>query len=278
MGLDVAAVADDEIRLEWDAAGEVWADYVRGGRDYYREEMNNPAFFKLLGSIRGMRVLDLACGEGSNTRILAGKGAAVVGVDFSAKMIELAKQKEAEDKQGIAYLVSDAADLREMRGSQFDAVTCFMGLMDIEHYGEALSEVGRVLKSGGRFVFSITHPCFEWGTTEDGEVLAEWRNTEGGEPQKTALRLEVNRYFDAAKCRVEWTKRVVKPFATSSFHRTLTDYFEALHEAGLLVSRLAEPKPSEEGVLKDASLRKHVQIPHSIIIEATKIGSLRRGG
>jgi 2-polyprenyl-3-methyl-5-hydroxy-6-metoxy-1,4-benzoquinol methylase len=45
--------------------------------------MNNPAFFSLVGNIRGKHVLDLACGEGYNTRILSRKGAKVVDVDSS---------------------------------------------------------------------------------------------------------------------------------------------------------------------------------------------------
>ncbi len=63
---------------EWDEASGSWEDFVRGGKDYYRDEMNNPAIFKVIGNVRNERVLDLACGEGYNTRILARKGAAVV--------------------------------------------------------------------------------------------------------------------------------------------------------------------------------------------------------
>jgi len=108
-------VKSDKLSKEWDAALESWADFVREGKDYYREEMNNPAFFNLVGNVRGKQILDLACGEGSNARILARKGAKVVGVDFSKKMIELAIQTEKEEKLGIRYYVSDAANLKEFR-------------------------------------------------------------------------------------------------------------------------------------------------------------------
>lgn len=82
---------------EWDDASESWANFVRGGKDYYRDEMNNPAAFKLIGNVRNKRVLDLSCGEGYNARLLAERGARVVGVDFSEKMIELAKQTEKRE-------------------------------------------------------------------------------------------------------------------------------------------------------------------------------------
>jgi ubiquinone/menaquinone biosynthesis C-methylase UbiE len=264
---------DRKIREEWDKASMSWADFVRMGKDHYREGMNGPATFRMIGNVRGKDVLDLCCGEGCNARILARKGARVVGVDFSQEMIALAEQKEKTDKLGIRYLVSDAADLKELESERFDVVTCFMALMDIEHYEDAISQVARVLKKNGRFVFSITHPCFEFGETDNGETLAEWKYEEGTQhtANERATHLEVRRYFGAAKCDISWTmERLVKPFKTTSFHRTLSDYFKALHTSGFVVSRLDEPKPTTKGMAEHPCLRKHILIPHAIVIEALK--------
>jgi ubiquinone/menaquinone biosynthesis C-methylase UbiE len=259
---------------EWDAALESWADFVREGKDFYREEMNNPAFFNLVGNVRGKQVLDLACGEGSNARILAKKGARVVGVDFSKKMIELARQTEKKEKLGIKYYASDAAHLKEFQSDYFDIVTCFMALMDVEEYEEAIREVARVMKKGGRFIFSITHPCFEWGiVTTNGQNIGDWKYEERTEnsPERKALYFEVKKYFGIFRCENLWDmERLVKPFKTTSFHRTLTDYFQALYKSGLLVRRLVEPKPTVRGTSKYPQLRKHRKIPQSIIIEAVK--------
>jgi ubiquinone/menaquinone biosynthesis C-methylase UbiE len=258
---------------EWNKASESWADFVRMGKDYYRDEMNNPAAFRMIGNVRNKRVLDLSCGEGSNTRILAKKGATIVGVDLSKEMIQLARQNEKKERLGIRYYVSDASDLKELESECFDVVTCFMALMDIERYEEAISEVTRVLKKNGRFVFSITHPCFEFGDTVNGEPLAEWKYEEGTEDtaERKAVHLEVRRYFGIVTCKVSWNmKRLVKPFQTTSFHRTLTDYFRALHKSGFVVTRLDEPKPTAKGASKYPSLRKHMLIPHSIVIEAKR--------
>ena len=60
------------------------------------------------------------------------KGAIVVGVDFSEKMIERAKQREMEEGFGVKYYVSDAANLRDIPRSQFDLVTCFLSIQTIE--------------------------------------------------------------------------------------------------------------------------------------------------
>lgn len=201
------------------------------------------------------------------------KGARVIGVDFSKEMIKLARQREKRDRLGIRYHVSDASDLKELQSECFDVVTCFMALMDIERYEDAVSQVARVLKKNGRFVFSITHPCFEYGDTVGGEPIAEWKYEEGKEnvTEGKAGHLEIRRYFGITKCEVSWNmKGLVKPFQTTAFHRTLTDYFHALHKSGFVVTRLVEPKPTSKGVSEYPSLKKHTLIPHSIIIEATK--------
>jgi SAM-dependent methyltransferase len=263
----------DNLAREWDDAATSWTDFVREGKDYFRNEMNGPAVFRIIGKVKNKDVLDLSCGEGQNTRILARKGARVVGVDFSREMIRQARQSEKGDRLGIKYYVSDAADLKELKSKRFDVVTCIMALMDIERYEDAISEVARVLNKNGRFVFSITHPCFEYGDTIEGEPIGKWKDEEmtdnfaGEKPGH----LEINRYFGIAKSKVPWNmKRLVRPFQTTSFHRTLTDYSEVLNKNGFVIAGLFEPQPTARGVAKYPALKKHMRIPHSIIIEAVK--------
>jgi len=243
----------EDIKKEWNDAAESWVDFVRKGKDYYRDELNNPAAFKLIGDIKGRLVLDLACGEGYNTRILARKGTKVTGVDFSEKLTELAKQEEAKEKLGINYHVLNVTDLKEFSSNHFDLVTCFMSLQDIENYKKTISEVARVLRDRGRFVFSIPHPCFET-IIADGKRISTTK-----------------RYLGAAKYPVQWKmERLVKPFTTTSFHRTLTDYFDALYKSKLCVLRLVEPRPTQKGLRKHPPLREVLLIPQSIIIESIK--------
>jgi ubiquinone/menaquinone biosynthesis C-methylase UbiE len=243
----------DRISDQWDTAAESWVDFVRKGKDYYRDELNNPAFFSLLGNVRGQLVLDLACGEGYNTRKLARKDAVVTGVDLSQRLIDLAKIEEAEDRLNIDYRLSDAARLKEFPADHFDLVTCFMAMQDIENYEKAISEVRRVLKAKGRFVFSIPHPCFEM-IVQDGN------------------RISTNaKYFGVAEDHIHWKmERLLKPFETTSFHRTLTDYSRVLHDNGFLIKRLVEPRPTRKGLKKHPPLRQVLLRPHSIIIECQK--------
>jgi len=83
-----------------------------------------PTFRKVVGDISGLRALDLACGEGYTSRILAEQGARkVYGVDISEAQIEIAREKEAELKQGIDYIVADASKPEIRKIGKFDLVT-----------------------------------------------------------------------------------------------------------------------------------------------------------
>ncbi len=248
----------DRIIEEWDDAADSWADFVRNHKDYFRDEMNNPAAFKLIGDVRGRQVLDLACGEGYNTRLLAHKGAKVAGIDFSPKLTGLAKEEENRHPLGIDYYVSDAARLKMFSDGHFDLVTCFMALQDIENYEAAISEVSRVLTKRGRFVFSIPHPCFEMITDKRSRIST---NT---------------RYFGEAEDCVHWNmERILKPFKTTSFHRTLTQYSASLCRNQLFMKRLVEPQPTEKAIRTFSPLKEVTLRPHSIIVESIKVQNHR---
>ena len=123
---------------EWDELRNL-AESVRTGKDCFRDELTNPAAFKIVGDVIGKHVLDLSCWEGYNTRILANGGAKVGGIDFPERTIDLARQLEKRQKLGVSYYVSDAADLKRFESKRFDVVTCLMALMDIERYEDAIS-------------------------------------------------------------------------------------------------------------------------------------------
>jgi 2-polyprenyl-3-methyl-5-hydroxy-6-metoxy-1,4-benzoquinol methylase len=243
---------ENQIAKEWNDAAESWVDFVRQGKDYFRDELNTPGMLKLIGNMKGLEVLDIACGEGYNTRILVRKGAKVSGIDLSEELIEHAKSQENADRLGIQYYVSDSADLSRFPAKRFDLVTCFMALMDIEDYQGTISEVSRVMKVDGRFIFSIIHPCFD--------CIAK-----SGEIERRA------KYFGTRRQRVPWTmERLLRPFETTSFHRTLTDYSTALYNHGLIIRRLLEPKPTRNGSAKFPLLKQIRLRPHSIIFEVVK--------
>lgn len=80
-----------DIRNYWNQNAPAWTELSRRGYDLYRDHIATPAFLNMLPSVAGLVGLDVGCGEGHNTRLIAEKGAVVTGIDISEKFISYAK-------------------------------------------------------------------------------------------------------------------------------------------------------------------------------------------
>jgi demethylmenaquinone methyltransferase/2-methoxy-6-polyprenyl-1,4-benzoquinol methylase len=100
--------------------------------------------------IEGARVLDVACGTGDLSLVLAEAGAArVIGLDFCRPMLEIARRKADADSRSIPFVEGDALRL-PFADETFDAVTIAFGLRNLAGVADGLRELRRVLKPGGR--------------------------------------------------------------------------------------------------------------------------------
>jgi 2-polyprenyl-3-methyl-5-hydroxy-6-metoxy-1,4-benzoquinol methylase len=113
-----------------------------------------------MGQVEGLRICDLACGEGYLSRELARRGALVTGVDISSKLLDLAASESAGGPS-INYVRDDARQLHKLEANAFHVVVCNLALMDIPNLGMVYQTVWRVLKHNGQFLASLLHPCFE---------------------------------------------------------------------------------------------------------------------
>ncbi|HWB97405.1 MAG TPA: class I SAM-dependent methyltransferase [Bryobacteraceae bacterium] len=226
----------------WEGNAFAWTRLSRQGWDVYRDAVNTPAFLDLLPDVAGRRGLDVGCGEGHNTRLLARRGARMWAVDVAPTFVRFAREAEWEDPCGITYAVASALQL-PFAVSQFDFVTAVMSLMDIPTPENALREIHRVLRPGGFLQFSITHPCF---STPYRRLL---RTAQG-----TPYAVEVGRYFERTDGRIErWlfsaapaeVKAGLEAFAVPVFHRTLAEWLNALLETGFALECVAEPRADE---------------------------------
>lgn len=90
-------------------------------REHPQSNLPYYTWLNALGDIAGKTILDLACGNGHTSRMLAARGATVTGVDISPAQIERAQSEEIDDPLGITYHVADVAKLCLDR--TFDIVT-----------------------------------------------------------------------------------------------------------------------------------------------------------
>jgi SAM-dependent methyltransferase len=205
----------------------------------------------LAGRLRDADVLDVACGEGYVSRFLADRGArSVLGIDISEALVAVARERT--DDPRVTFRVDDAQTLSSVEAGSIDVAVSQMAVMDIADHDATFAAVHRVLKPGGRFVFSLLHPCFEAPysrpaqepllTAEDGAFTARvvWRYaTEGHwKPDGGGVRGHVG-----------------------SQHRTLSTYMNSLVRSGFRFDEMEEPVFEGMGLFSE--------VPRVMIVAAT---------
>ncbi len=228
----------------WNDNAEAWTVLARSGYDVYRDYLNTPSFLAMLPDVTGLNGLDIGCGEGANTRCVAGRGAVMEAIDISDVFIRYACESESESPLGINYQVASMVAL-PFADEQFDFATAFMSLMDVPELEVALAEAFRVIKPSGFFQLSITHPCF------DTPHRKNLRN------EGVTYAIEVGEYFRQSQGGIsEWTfssapqelKATYGKFRVPVFHRTLSEWFNLILQTGFTIERLQEPEPSDEAI------------------------------
>jgi len=190
-------------------------EYLRHASDgAFNAYYDRPAVLSVLGSVRGLAVLDLGCGPGLYAEELVVRGAArVVGVDNSATMVRLAAERvrgpvhfRQHDLQTPMTWVDDG---------EFDVALMPLVLHHLDDRVGALREVARVLRSGGRLVVSTHHPTSDW------------------------LRLGAS-YFAVEKVHERWRNG----WDVAYWRQPLDVTCDEFADSGFLIERIHEPRPS----------------------------------
>jgi ubiquinone/menaquinone biosynthesis C-methylase UbiE len=177
----------------------------------------------LLGDVAGKRILEIGCGAASCSRWLVTQGASVVAADLSAGMLRHAAAGNARSGVFAPLVQCDAAALPFQDGT-FDIVcTAFGAIPFVADSARVMREVARVLRPGGRWTFSVTHPM-RWVFLDD--------------PGDGGL-VAVHSYFDRTPY-VEQDEEGVPTYVEQ--HRTLGDRVRELVGAGFVLKDLIEPE------------------------------------
>jgi SAM-dependent methyltransferase len=179
-----------------------------------------PATLSLLPDVKNKRVLDAGCGPGVYSEWLIERGAKVIAIDASLKMVELAKRRLGEAVEVRWADLSRPLDFLD--DSSFDVVLSPLVLEYIEDWSSAFAEFHRVLRSGGHLIFSVTHPFSDY------------------------LYFKSNNYYETALVGCEWRGFETVKVHMPSFRRPLSAMLNPLVEAGFCLERIVEPKPTEE--------------------------------
>jgi SAM-dependent methyltransferase len=209
--------ANEETRRAWDSNAAFWDEKMGEGNDFINILLW-PAILRLLVPQPGQRILDIATGNGLTARRLAASGVQVTAFDFSAELIKLARAHTAPELR-IIYYVLDATDESALLGTfgtsgtsgssktsytsdtssashtspaslPFDSALCNMALFDIADIEPLFHVLPKLLKPGGKFIFSITHPAFN---NTSSVHVAEQMDVEG--QIKTVYSVKVSQYM-----------------------------------------------------------------------------------
>jgi len=238
------------------------ADWYEGhlaGDDTYHGKVIAPNLMRILDARSGMKILDVGCGEGYFTRLIAQSGADVSGADIAGELVRKA-QKATPD---IPYHTAPAEKMDFAGDAFFDKLTCVLALQNMERVEIVFKECARILKPGGKLIFVLNHPSFRipkkssWGWDEKENV--QYRR--------------VDAYLSAARAKMDMAPGQGEGGPhTWSFHRSLRDYMKALAAGGFGITRLEEwisYKKSEKGPRAEAEDRARKEFPLFMCIEAT---------
>jgi SAM-dependent methyltransferase len=228
---------NEESRAIWNQNAAFWDNHMGDeGNDFHRE-LVAPSAERLLDLRPGESVLEIGCGAGLFARQMAQAGAHVVATDFSDVFLERAKARAGEYADRIEFRRVDAIDeaqLLSLGERCFDAAVSNMALMDMPVIEPLLAALSRLLQAGGRFVFTVPHPCFN--NSGCARVVEETERE--GEIVVTHA-MKVWRYLST-----EPTKGIGirgQPALQYYIHRPISVLFAACFQAGFVLDGLEEP-------------------------------------
>lgn len=229
-------VSEDESRR---ANGPDWDRYADEYQDTHGTFLGDTGFvwgpegigeaeLRILGDVGGKDVLELGSGACQCSRWVRSQGGRAIGLDLSHRQLQ--HSRRIDDSTGIVVpaVQATATDL-PFAAASFDVVFCSFGALQfIRDIDVAVAEVARVLRRGGRFAFSITHPTrwmFPDDPSEDGLVASQsyWDRTPYVE-------------IDDATGKTAYVEH----------HRTLGDWVALLAGAGFRITALLEPQWPEQ--------------------------------
>ena len=185
---------------------------------HYGPGAPNEKELKLLGNLRGKKVLEIGCGGAQCGIAMAKQGAYVTGIDISEKQLEFARNLAKKNNVNVKFYQGDIVSLKQIKSNTQDFVFTAWALHYVGDLEKCFKEVYRVLKKGGIFVLSTPHPFYDTVNSKTLKIIRSYF--------KNGKHTEV--YSDKTKTFV-------------FFDHTFADITNAIVNAGLQIEKVIEP-------------------------------------
>lgn len=231
----------------WKSSAPAWIEQVGEDGDFSRQFVLDVPMLERVKRLSPERALDIGCGEGRFCRMISKFGISTVGVDPVEALIDHAKKRDPDG----AYIVSYAEDLPFVDES-FDLVVAYLSLIDIDLLDDAVQEMARVLKPGGRLlVANLT--SFSTSSAMFGDRYC----------RETGERIRpLGNYLKEEKGWFEWNGLRIQ-----NWHRPLSTYMHTFLEAGLKLRVFDEPTPIGGPVER---VQSYERMPYLMMMEWEK--------
>lgn len=247
-------------KTSWEPVADWYGEHSRTGGTLISEVVH-PGTVKLLDPRPSLKYLDVACGEGTLSRLIAKFGADVQGFDAAPTLVA---QATRQAPKGARYFTADAVKFDGLFAPQsFDGATCTLAIQNIETFEDAFRGVASVLKPGAPFVFVLNHPCFRiprqsgWGWDEGRKL--QYRR--------------IDKYLSSYGVEILAHPGANRSVKTYTYHRPLSAYMDALARHGFIVEKIEEwtsNRESKPGGHSRAENAARNEIPMFLAVRAVK--------
>jgi SAM-dependent methyltransferase len=235
----------ESLRRAWDDEAQSWIAWARTpDLDHFFWRLSLPALLALT-TAPGELTVDVGCGEGRVARELKARGHRVVGVEGSPALAAAAREADPE----LEVHVADAASM-PLPDACADLAVASMSLLNMDDLDGAVREIARVLRAGGRLVFSTVHPANSLKPLGDAADAGEDYFSTYAYPETRTRGGVTMTFYDT--------------------HRPLGAYTGALERAGLLIEAVREPVPDDAHVAAVPSAARWRRRPVFLLIRARK--------
>ena len=205
----------------------------------------------LLGELDGTEVIELGCGGAQFGIALAQEGADVTGVDISEEQLAYARERADEHETDIELIEASVMDLPMIEARSYDLAVSAFAFQWVADLQACFDEAYRILRPGGRLVFSVDHPLYRRLDPETGELSVS--------------------YFDD-KPRREYREELKAEMVV--YRRRISEIVSPLLASGFTLKQLLEPGYADPDAYESAygmfQPEWMAQIPPTLIIAAEK--------
>ena len=226
---------------------EKYSEYVVA-----EESSLKPVILRLIKDVQDKKVLDLGCGDGRYSYIMAQDGAMVTAIDASNFQLDIAKK--IHNHPNIKYILEDVSKIKTLEVESFDIILANLllpDLDDIKKMGLIFKTANSLMKKGSIFIVSGLHPLYLSPEQDNLDKPLDFRKE--------------NYYKEGSNYKAKAVTKKGSAVTFDETHYSLTYLSEQLEQSGLYIKRIIESKQVAE---------KRMFLPKYIVLVCQKFSSL----